>query len=122
MAETPLVPHQVVLVALGRLPLLKTNVEDLPDPRLLGELFCKLGYGLDDIDLLGDAEQETFCDTAYAIFERRDGTGQLRPSPTTLQLRGARALSHGEYNSPSTTFQSRVDSPQAHLRADSEFG
>lgn len=65
VAETPLVPYDVVRdVVLGN-PLLEADVGN-GDVGASGQLFRELCDGLDHVYVAGDVEQETLCDASYA--------------------------------------------------------
>lgn len=80
MAKAPLVPYQVVWGGGGWVPGFEADVEDLPDAGGGGEGSGEFRDGFDDVDRVGQGDEEGGGDAADAMsvlvrISARMGTG-----------------------------------------------
>lgn len=92
VAQAPLRPDEVVLLARDGLPLLQADVEDGAHAGLALQRGGELGNGLHDVDVLGDAEEQALCHSADPVCSvspgrgRPAGFGSTHPAPPSRVL------------------------------------
>lgn len=105
MAQTPLIPHQIIHRSRSRLPRLQPDVVDRANARDRRERGRELGDRLDDVDGAREREKERGGDAA-------DAAGGLADVKPTIGHGGNRGRQQaGQRHSPSSTEEPRDTHP-----------